>query len=81
LNEWVSISAIDWAVDGRTFWASATLRGEMHALVNIDLRGEIKPVLQDGKPYVGWGIQSRDGKHLAIWQATGGSNVWMLEGF
>jgi len=23
----------------------------------------------------------RDGKHLAIWQATGGSNVWMLEGF
>ena len=81
LNDWVSISAIDWAADGKSFWASATLRGEAHVLVNIDLRGDFKPVLQDGKPYVGWGIQSRDGKHLAIWQATGGSNVWMLEGF
>ena len=81
LNDWVSISAIDWAADGRSFWASATLRGETHALVNIDLRGDLKPVLQNGKPYIGWGIQSRDGKHLAIWQATGGSNVWMLEGF
>jgi len=81
LNDWVSISAIDWASDGKSFWASATMRGEIRALVNIDLRGDIKAVLQDGKPYVGWGIQSRDGKHLAIWQATGGSNVWMLEGF
>jgi DNA-binding winged helix-turn-helix (wHTH) protein/Tol biopolymer transport system component len=81
VHEWVGISAIDWAADGRSFWASATLRGEARALVNIDLRGEMKPVLQDGKPYVGWGIQSRDGKRIAIWQATGGSNVWMLEGF
>ena len=81
LSEWVSISAIDWSADGKSFWASATLRGENHALVNIDLRGDIKPVLQGGKPYIGWGIQSRDGKHLAIWQATGGSNVWMLESF
>jgi len=81
LNDWVNISAIDWAADGKSFWASATLRGETHALVNIDLHGDLKPVLADGKPYIGWGIQSRDGKRLAIWQATGGSNVWMLEGF
>ena len=81
LNDWAGIAAIDWAADGKSFWASAMLRGETRALVNIDMHGDFKPVLQDGKPYVGWGIQSRDGKHLAIWQATGGSNVWMLEGF
>ena len=57
------------------------LTGEVRALVNIDLRGNVKPVLQESKPYIGWGISSRDGKRLAIWQATGGSNVWMLEGF
>jgi hypothetical protein len=34
-----------------------------------------------GKPYIGWAIPSRDGKHLAMWQSTGGSNVWMLDGF
>jgi Tol biopolymer transport system component/DNA-binding winged helix-turn-helix (wHTH) protein len=81
LNDWVGIHAIDWAADGKSFWASATLRGETGALVNIDMQGNFRPVLQDGKPYVGWGIQSRDGRHIAIWQATGGSNVWMLEGF
>src|SRR6516162_974289 len=29
--------------------------------------------------YVGWAIPSEDGKHLAIWEATGGSNAWLLE--
>jgi DNA-binding winged helix-turn-helix (wHTH) protein/Tol biopolymer transport system component len=81
LNDWVAIIAFDWAADGKTFWASAVMRGDTRALVNIDMNGGFKPVMQDGKPYVGWGIQSRDGKHIAIWQATGGSNVWMLEGF
>jgi len=81
VNDWVGIHAIDWAADGKSFWASATLRGETGALINIDMQGNFRAVLQDGKPYVGWGIQSRDGKQIAIWQATGGSNVWMLEGF
>ncbi|HVO58162.1 MAG TPA: winged helix-turn-helix domain-containing protein [Dongiaceae bacterium] len=81
INEWVEISAIDWAADGKSFWASAMLRGETRALVNIDMQGNVKPILQQGKPYIGWAIPSRDGKRLAIWQATGGSNVWMLEGF
>jgi len=81
INDWVGISAIDWAADGKSFWASATLRGEARALVNIDLQGDFKPVLQQGKQFMGWGIQSRDGKRIAIWEATGGSNVWMLDGF
>jgi Tol biopolymer transport system component/DNA-binding winged helix-turn-helix (wHTH) protein len=81
INEWAGISAIDWAADGRSFWASALLRGEVRALVNIDLQGNAKTVVQQNKPYIGWAIPSRDGKHLAIWQATGGSNVWMLDGF
>jgi len=81
ISDWVGINAIDWAADGRSFWASANLRGETHALVNIDLQGTIKPVLRDGKPFIGWGIESRDGKRIAIWEATGGSNVYMLDNF
>ena len=81
VNEWAGISAIDWAADGKSFWASALLRGEVRALVNIDMQGNLKTVVQQNKPYIGWAIPSRDGKHLAIWQATGGSNVWMLDGF
>jgi hypothetical protein len=67
--------------DGKSFWASAMLRGEARALVSIDLRGNVRQALQGEKPYIGWAIPSRDGKHLAMWQSTGGSNAWMLEGF
>jgi DNA-binding winged helix-turn-helix (wHTH) protein/Tol biopolymer transport system component len=81
INAWVRIVAFDWAADGKSFWASAVLRGETRAMVNIDLRGDLQPVVQDDKPYVGWAIPSRDGKRLAMWQSTGGSNAWMLEGF
>jgi DNA-binding winged helix-turn-helix (wHTH) protein/Tol biopolymer transport system component len=79
VRDWGRIATLDWAADGKSFWASATLHGETRALIHIDLEGRAKPVLQESKPYVGWAIPSQDGKHLAIWEATGGSNAWMLE--
>ena len=79
VKDWGRIATLDWAADGKSFWAGATLHGETRALINIDLQGRAKPVLQESKPYVGWAIPSQDGKHLAIWEATGGSNAWMLE--
>jgi hypothetical protein len=57
------------------------LRGEKRELLNIDLHRNMKTLITGGKPYIGWAIPSRDGKHLAVWESTGGSNVWMLEGF
>ena len=79
VKDWGRISTLDWAANGKSFWASATLHGETRALINIDLEGRAKPVLEESKPYVGWAIPSQDGKRLAIWEATGGSNAWMLE--
>ena len=79
VKDWGRLATIDWAADGESFWASAVRHGETTALINIDLRGRAKAVLQESKPYVGWAIPSQDGKHLAIWEATGGSNAWMLE--
>ena len=81
VDEWAGSLSFDWAADGKSFWASALLPGDTHALVNVDLQGNVKAVIEGGKPYIGWAIPSRDGKHLALWQATGASNVWMLEGF
>jgi DNA-binding winged helix-turn-helix (wHTH) protein/Tol biopolymer transport system component len=81
LRQSAAVLAIDWAADGKSFWASTQLPGGIEALANIDLQGDLKPVLQDSKPYIGWAIPSRDGKHLAMWRSTGGSNVWMLDGF
>jgi hypothetical protein len=30
---------------------------------------------------LGWAIPSPDGSKLAIWEASGGSNVWLVENF
>ena len=79
VKHWGWLATIDWAADGKSFWASAVRHGETTALINIDLQGRAKPVLQESKPYVGWAIPSQDGKRLAIWEATGGSNAWLLE--
>jgi hypothetical protein len=37
--------------------------------------------LEQTKMYVGWAIPSPNGKYLALWQASGNSNVWMVEKF
>jgi len=78
---WAGLSTIDWAADGKSLWASARLRGETRTLLSIDLQGHAKPVLEEKTPHVGWAIPSRDGKRLAILEAAGDSNVWLLEGF
>jgi Tol biopolymer transport system component len=81
INEWTQIVSFDWAADGKSFWASAILRGDKRALVSIDLKGNMRTVLAGELPYIGWAIPSRDGKHVAMWQSSGGSNAWMLDGF
>jgi DNA-binding winged helix-turn-helix (wHTH) protein/Tol biopolymer transport system component len=81
VKEWAGISAIDWAADGKSMWASGVIAGETRAILNIDLQGQAKAVLVEKKPYVGWAIASQDGKKLAFWESTGASNVWMLKGF
>jgi DNA-binding winged helix-turn-helix (wHTH) protein/Tol biopolymer transport system component len=81
VKDWQGVTTLDWAADGKSMWASGMLHGEARALINIDLQGHAKPVLQESKPYVGWAIPSQDGKHLAIWESAGGSNAWVLEGF
>lgn len=81
LKDWRMIRTIDWAADGKTIWASASPRIGEEVLINVDLQGRVKPAVKEGSPYIGWAIPSQDGKRLAIWEASGASNVWMLEGF
>jgi hypothetical protein len=38
-------------------------------------------MLEEKTMTMGWAIPSPDGKHLALWKASGSSNVWMLENF
>jgi len=78
---WAGINSIDFAADSRSVWASAFTNTGKWALLNIDLQGHTKTVIEDAQMAVGWAIPSPDGKRLAFWKARGTSNVWMLEGF
>lgn len=78
---WSGISYLDWAADGRTIWVSASSPAGIQTLLNVDLHGRARPVLPESERDLGWAIPSPDGRHLAIWEASGNSNAWLLEGF
>ena len=81
LKAWTGISSLDWAADGRSIWVSASSPTGTQTLLIVDLQGRAKPVLQESEKDLGWAIPSPDGRHLAIWEASGSSNAWLLEGF
>ncbi|HLZ14199.1 MAG TPA: winged helix-turn-helix domain-containing protein [Candidatus Acidoferrum sp.] len=81
LKEWRRVRSIDWAADGKSIWTCASPREGEEAIVNVDLQGRVKPAVKEPSPYIGWAIPSQDGKRLAIWEASGASNMWMLENF
>jgi hypothetical protein len=78
---WAGISSIDFAADSRSVWAPAYTNNGKWVLLNIDLEGRTKTVLEDSNMTIGWAIPAPNGRHLALWEARGNSNVWMLERF
>jgi Tol biopolymer transport system component/DNA-binding winged helix-turn-helix (wHTH) protein len=81
LDGWTRIASIDWAADSRNIWVSASDLSGVQTLLKVDLHGRATPMLQDAQQEMGWAIPSPDGKRVAIWQASGSSNVWSLQGF
>jgi Tol biopolymer transport system component len=81
LNGWTRIASIDWAADSRSIWVSASDLSGVQALLKVDLKGRSVPMLQDAQRDMGWAIPSPDGRQVAIWEASGSSNVWLLQGF
>ena len=81
LKDWSSINSLDWAADGKSLWVSASINTGTNAMLNVDLQGRARPVWEQTKMYVGWAIPSPDGRYVALLQASGNSNVWMVENF
>jgi Tol biopolymer transport system component/DNA-binding winged helix-turn-helix (wHTH) protein len=81
LKDWPGVSSLDWAADGKRLWVSTSTNTGTYALLNVDLQGTARPVLEQTKMVVGWAIPSPDGRYLALYLASGDSNVWMIENF
>lgn len=47
--------------------------------LKVELTGKVTPMLRESKMNLGWAIPSPDGSKLAIWKASGTSNVWLAE--
>lgn len=81
LRGWPSLAWLDWAADGKSIWAVASTVSDAKTLLNVDLQGRVRPVLEEQQMVLGWAIPSPDGRELAIWKASGGSNVSLVENF
>jgi len=78
VHGWPGITALDWAADSKSLWASSPGEKE-NVLLQIDLQGNARPVWRPKNVSVAWAIPSRDGNHVALHVQSGSANVWMLE--
>jgi Tol biopolymer transport system component/DNA-binding winged helix-turn-helix (wHTH) protein len=79
------IVGIDWAADSKSVLVGGYMRrgswGTRSGLVNIDLTGKVKTLLEGQNPSVMGGHPSPDGHRLALGANTNSSNAWLLENF
>ena len=72
---------MDWNPDGRSLWVHVrTLKGA-EAIANVDLQGNVTPLLEDTENRVGWAVPSPDGSRVAFYKQSMSSNVWLLRDF
>jgi Tol biopolymer transport system component/DNA-binding winged helix-turn-helix (wHTH) protein len=81
LQSWAGIDTLDWASDSRSLWVSGYTYPDASSLINLDLHGHTKTVLEDREMKIGWAIPSPDGRRLALWKGSGESNVWLIDSF
>jgi Tol biopolymer transport system component/DNA-binding winged helix-turn-helix (wHTH) protein len=81
VQAWAGIGSLDWAADGKSLWAMAYTTKDTWALLNISVSGTVTKVLEEKNLRLGWAIPSPDGKRVALWEASGSANVWMVENF
>ena len=81
LENWFGISYVDWAADGKSIWVNAANSAGTQTVLNVNLNGKAVPFLEESEMELGWAIPSPDGRYHALWQASGNSNVWMIENF
>jgi serine/threonine protein kinase len=76
---WRRITALYWAADGKAVFAGVGATSSL--IARIDLDGRTHILLERKSGWVGAPCSSPDGHHLAYFQQTADSNVWLLENF
>ncbi len=79
------IMGTDWAADSKSIWVGGYMGrgswGTRSGIINMDLNGQVRILIQGYSPVILGGTPSPDGRHLALGANTSSSNVWLLENF
>jgi hypothetical protein len=87
MKEWANPLAIDWAADGKALFVShlgliGSPSGPIGTtLLRVDLQGHVQPIWESRGGRYTWGINSPDGKYLAIRGPATERNAWIIENF
>jgi Tol biopolymer transport system component len=66
---------MDWNPDGNSLWVHARNSKSGEAIVNVDLQGNVTPLVEDTENRVGWAVPSPDGSRVAFYKQDMSSNV------
>jgi DNA-binding winged helix-turn-helix (wHTH) protein/Tol biopolymer transport system component len=79
------IMGTDWAADSKSIWVGGYMGrgswGTRSGIINMDLNGQVRKLIEGFSPVILGGTPSPDGRHLALGANTSSSNVWLLENF
>jgi Tol biopolymer transport system component len=77
---WNILTNAVWTVDGKGLFVSSLEEGGS-ALMRVDLQGNARILWEQTGGVRTYGVPSPVGRHLAMQEWTGDSNMWMLENF
>lgn len=78
LKGWSGLHSIHWAPNAKG-WFLTTQAGAQWALLYASRGGDTRVLLRSLSQFTPWVVPSPDGRHLAFFQESSSSNVWMLE--
>jgi eukaryotic-like serine/threonine-protein kinase len=71
---------LDWAANGKGLFVTNGVKGGSE-LTYVDLQGNAKVLWKNNGGYSPWGLQSPDGRYLAIQGSSRTGNMWTMENF
>lgn len=77
---WGNRHSLFWSPDGHSVYVSSRSFND-ETLLQVDLRGRVRPLFKQKGAYAVWGVPSPDGHYLAILSIVKDSDLWMAENF
>jgi len=78
---WPGLMSAGWSTSGMSLLVSWHNKPSDSALLNVTLDGRASVLLRSNNSDIWSAVQSPDGRLLAICEASGTQNVWLIENF